>query len=69
MNLSVLKTELVYEAALAEIETLMDAEGPDRERLELLVKQVCIYEDEHYPIDPPDPTEVMKFRKEQMELT
>lgn len=69
MNLAALKTETEYEVALAEIEKLMDAEEPDRERLELLVKLVCSYEDGHYPIDPPDPMEAIKFRKEQMALS
>ena len=68
MNLTILKTEPEYEAALAEIEKLMDSEGADRDRLELLVQQVCAYEDEHYPIDPPDPIEAIKFRMEQMGL-
>lgn len=26
------------------------------------------YEDEHYPIDPPDPIEAIKFRMEQMDM-
>lgn len=68
MNFSALKTEPEYEAALAEIEKLMDSSGPDCERLELLVQLVCAYEDEHYPIDRPDPIEAIKFRMEQMKL-
>ncbi len=27
------------------------------------------YETEHYPMDPPDPIEAIKFRMEQQELT
>ena len=68
MNLTALKTELEYEAALVEIEKLMDSADPGRDRLELLVNLVCSYEDEHYPIGPPDPIEAIKFRMEQMEL-
>jgi HTH-type transcriptional regulator / antitoxin HigA len=69
MNLTALKTEPEYEAALSEIEKLMDNDGPDQDRLELLVKLVCSYEDEHYPIGPPDPIEAIKFRLEQMGQT
>lgn len=68
MNLSTLKTESEYETALAEIEKLMDADEPDCEQLELLVKMVFSYEEEHYPIGPPDPIEAIKFRMEQMGL-
>jgi len=66
MNPFALKTVTDYEAALTEIEKLMDSSGPDRERLVLLVQLVCAYEDEHYPIDRPDPIEAIKFRMEQM---
>jgi len=65
MNLAALITESEYESALTEIEKHMDAAEPDRDRLEVLVNLVCSYENEHYPIDPPDPIEAIKFRMEQ----
>jgi len=65
MNLAALKTETEHETALTEIEKLMDSELPCRDRLELLVQLVCTYEDEHYPVGPPDPFEAIKFRMEQ----
>lgn len=68
MNPSSLQTVSEYETALAEIEKLMDCAGPDRDQLESLVKLVCSYEDEQYPIGPPDPVEAIKFRMEQMGL-
>jgi len=68
MKIKVLKTEIEYEAALAEIEKLMDSAKPDRDRLELLILLVRTYEDAHYPIDLPDPIEAIKFRMEQMGL-
>lgn len=68
MNIAALETESKYESTLAEIERLMAAERSDLERLELLVKLVCSYEDEHYPIGSPDPIEAIKFRIEQMGL-
>lgn len=69
MKVKVLKNEADYEAALAEIETIMDEAQPDADQLELLALLVQDYEDKHYPIDLPDPVEAIKFRMEQMKLT
>ena len=71
MKIKILKTEDEYEAALARIESLMDAEpgSPQEEELELLVLLVENYEAEHYPIDLPDPVEAIKFRMDQEGLT
>lgn len=57
MKPKVIKTEEEYEAALAHLETLMEAEpgSPEEEELVLLSMLVEQYEDEHYPIDPPNP--------------
>ncbi len=68
MKIKILKTEAEHEAALAEIEKLMDSAKPDRDRLELLILLVSTYEDMHYPIDLPDPIEAIKFRMEQAGL-
>jgi HTH-type transcriptional regulator / antitoxin HigA len=35
----------------------------------VLVTLIEAYEEEHYPIDPPDPIEAIKFRMEQQGLT
>lgn len=71
MRAKVIKTEADYEAALAYVETLMDAEpgSPQEEELELFSFLIEKYEDEHYPIDLPDPVEAIKFRMEQEGLT
>jgi HTH-type transcriptional regulator/antitoxin HigA len=66
-----LQTQAEYETALAQIETLMNAEPnssqeKELERLAILVEE---YEHEHYPISAPDPVEAMKFRMEQQGLT
>jgi HTH-type transcriptional regulator/antitoxin HigA len=37
--------------------------------LDVLVTLIEAYEEEHYPIDPPDPIEAIKFRMEQQGLT
>ncbi|MDP3450079.1 MAG: hypothetical protein Q8R87_05825, partial [Anaerolineaceae bacterium] len=67
----VIKTEEEYEAALSELEALMDAEPGSKEegQLELLSVLVDKYEDEHYPIALPDPVDAIKFRMEQQGLT
>ena len=60
-----------YAAALKEVERLWGAKAGTRDgdRLDVLVTLIEAYEDEHYPIDPPDPIEAIKFRMEQQGLT
>jgi len=41
----------------------------DNDGMELLSVLIEKYEDEHYPIAPPDPIEAIKFRMEQAGLT
>ncbi len=55
----------------AEIEKLWDSgpDTPESDRLDILVTLVEAYETKHYPIDPPDPVDAIKFRMEQMGLT
>ena len=40
-----------------------------RRRRRGLATLIEAYEEEHYPIDPPDPIEAIKFRMEQQGLT
>lgn len=60
-----------YEAALAEIERLWGAKAgtPKGDRLDVLATLIDAYESQHYPMDPPDPIEAIKFRMEQQGLT
>jgi HTH-type transcriptional regulator/antitoxin HigA len=60
-----------YEAALKEVERLWGAKAKTRDgdRLDVLATLIDAYEAEHYPIDPPDPIEAIKFRMEQQGLT
>ena len=60
-----------YEAALKEVERLWGAKAGarDGDRLDVLATLVDAYEAEHYPMDPPDPIEAIKFRMEQQGLT
>lgn len=71
MNIRPIKSEADYDAALAEIERLWGAEPNTAkgDKLDVLLMLVDAYEKEHYPIDPPDPVEAIKFRMEQMGLT
>lgn len=66
----VIKTEADYEAALAHVESLMDAQPGTREEeeLELLAVLIENYEREHFPIGLPDPVEAIRFRMEQQGL-
>lgn len=70
-NLKPIRTEADYEAALAEIERLWGSAAgtPAGDRLDILATLVDAYESEHYPMDPPDPIEAIKFRMEQQRLT
>lgn len=71
MKLKVIRTETEYEQALARLEELMDAVpgSPEEEELEVLAILVEKYEEEHFPIDLPDPIEAIQFRMEQQNLT
>ncbi len=57
MELRPLKTESDYQNALTEIEKLFDVEplSPEIDRLDILTTLVEAYEQQHYPIDAPDP--------------
>jgi HTH-type transcriptional regulator / antitoxin HigA len=71
MEIKPLKTESDYEAALAEIAQLMGAEPdtPEGDRLDVLVTLVEAWEAKHFPIEAPDPIEVIKHRMEAQGLT
>lgn len=67
MKIRILKTEEEYRAALARLESLMDAEAgsEEEEELELWSLLVEKYEQENFPIDLPDPVEAIRFRMDQ----
>ena len=66
-----IRSEADYEAALAEVERLWGAKGgtPKGDRLDVLATLIDAYEAEHYPMEPLDPIEAIKFRMEQQGLT
>lgn len=66
-----IRTKRDYEAALKEIERLWGAKSGTSEgdRLDVLATLIDAYEATHYPMNPPDPIEAIKFRMEQQGLT
>ena len=73
MEIRPIRTEVDYKAALKEISRLVqhdpDIGAPDGDRLDVLSILVQAYEVRHFPIDPPDPIEAIKFRMEQARLS
>ena len=69
-NLKPIRTKGDYDASLAEIERLWGARSgtPEGDRLDILATLVDAYENEHFPMDPPDPIAAIKFRMEQKGL-
>jgi HTH-type transcriptional regulator/antitoxin HigA len=63
-----IRTEQDYNAALARVEALMEAERTDDEDgdLDVLVTLIQLYEDVRFPMDAPDPIAAIKFRMEQL---
>jgi HTH-type transcriptional regulator/antitoxin HigA len=66
-----IRTNADYEAALLELKKLWGAKSrtPQGDRLDVLATLIDAYESEHFPIDPPDPVEAIKFRMEQQGLS
>ena len=73
MEIKAIRTEADYLAALREVSALIDldpaVDDPEGERLDVLGTLVQAYEAKHYPIDPPDPIEAIKFRMDQSGMT
>ncbi|HXQ50952.1 MAG TPA: transcriptional regulator [Stellaceae bacterium] len=64
-------TKADHKKALAEVERLWGAKRgtPAGDRLDVLATLIDAYETEHFPMDPPDPVEAIRFRMEQQGLT
>ncbi len=73
MKLKPIRTELEYDEAIRELEKRFADDPkpgtPKADRLEVLILLVNHYEEEHYPVVPPDPVEAIKFRMDQMDLS
>jgi len=70
MEIKPIRSEADYEEALAEIERLWGAQKgtADGDRLDVLTTLVEAYENKHFPMEPPDPIEAIRFRLEQQGL-
>lgn len=70
-ELKPIRTEADYRQALIEVERLWGARSgtPEGDRLDVLATLIDAYEVAHYPMDPPDPIEAIKFRMEQQGLS
>lgn len=73
MEIKPIRTEADYKAALKEISPYFDNEpelgSEASDRFEILSLLIEAYESKHFPIDPPDPIEAIKFRMDQEGLT
>ena len=70
MGLKPIKTETDYRNGLERLSLIFDApidtkEGDEAEILSLLIEN---YENEHYPIEAPDPIEAIKIRMEELNM-
>src|ERR1700683_769813 len=70
MEIKPVRTTVDYQRALHEIERLWGAKVGtlDGDMLDVLATLVEAYEQKHFPIDPPDPIEAIRFRLEQQGL-
>lgn len=70
--IKVIKSAQEHEQALARLMNLMDADptigSRDADELDVLALLIERYEQEQFPIDPPDPIEAIKFRMDQQGL-
>ena len=73
MEITPIRTEKDYRAALRVVSTLVDQDPspdtPEGERLDVLSTLIEAYERKHHPIDLPDPVEAIKFRMDQAGLS
>lgn len=70
MKLKPIKSEKDYRNALQRLEVIFDApidteEGDEAEILSLLIEN---YENDHYPVEAPDPIEALKIRMEELNM-
>lgn len=70
-ELKPIRSKSDYEKALSEVAHLWGAKSGTRDgdRLDVLATLIDAYEAKHYPMDPPDPIEAIKFRMEQQGLS
>lgn len=68
MDVRPIRNEADYDWALAEIEQYFENEPepgtPEADRFEVLADLIEAYEARHWPIEPADPVEVIRYRME-----
>ncbi|OPY86286.1 MAG: Antitoxin HigA [Syntrophus sp. PtaU1.Bin208] len=71
MEIKPIKTEADYDAAILEIEKLLDVEpgSVEADRLDVLTTLIEAYEEKHYTIPLPDPIEAILYFMESRGLT
>jgi len=72
MELKLIRNEADYQAALKEIEKLMESQPgtPEGDRMGMLVTLVEVYEARHFPIpEPDDPVGVFEYYLESRGLS
>lgn len=64
MDMRAIRTEADYDWALAEIEPYFERQpepgSPEADRFDVLAALVKVYEDQHHPIEAPDPVETIR---------
>ncbi len=70
MKPKIIRSEEMYEEALAFVASLMDAKPGSKQEGELELWALLIeqYEKENHPIEDPDPIEAIRFRMDQLGL-
>jgi HTH-type transcriptional regulator / antitoxin HigA len=73
MEIRPIRTEADYEAALAEIARYFEHEPEpgteEADRFDVLATLIGAYEREHWPINPPDAVDAIRYRMEQAGYT
>lgn len=70
MNIKPIKSEQNYQEALERLDELFDAKigTPESDEADILALLIDNYENQHYPIEAPDPIEAIRIRMEEMQI-
>ena len=68
--MQLIKTEKEYQNALIRLDQIFDAPKDTRisDEADILALFIDDYENQHYPIEAPDPIEAIKIRMEELQL-
>ena len=70
MDIRLIKNEHDYQNALSRLDRIFDAPtgSAESDEADVLTLLIDYYENQHYPIEAPDPVEAIKIRMEEMQL-